>query len=298
MARFEFAAIGTSWQIDTPEAFSPEKESAILARIRERIDIFDKAYSRFRKDSLVTEISRTAGTYELPSDALPMMRVYRDLYLRTGGLVTPLIGKIISDAGYDAEYSLIQKKPLEAAPLWDDVLEYSHPTLVAKQPVLLDFGAAGKGYLVDIVSGVLEECGIHEYCIDAGGDILGKGSRPVRIGLENPEDATEAIGICNLQNASLCGSSGNRRAWGNFTHIIDPKKLSSPRDILAVWTVAKTALIADALATALFFVPAQSLFDGYDFEYVIIRSDRRAEKSPGFPGELFLSDPARSNASS
>ena len=39
-----------------------------------------------------------------------------------------------------------------------------------KQAAMLDFGAAGKGYLVDIVGQVLENHGIKNYVIDAGGD--------------------------------------------------------------------------------------------------------------------------------
>ena len=158
-----------------------------------------------------------------------------------------------------------------------------------KKPALLDFGAAGKGYLVDLVSEVLEENEIFEYCIDAGGDILQKGRSAIRVGLEDPENFGKAVGVCELHNGSICGSAGNRRAWGEFTHIIDPKKLSSPKGILAVWVAAKTAMVADALATCLFFVQAESLAGFYDFEYVIVRSDRTLERSPNFPGEAFVS---------
>jgi thiamine biosynthesis lipoprotein len=217
-----------------------------------RIDIFDKAYSRFRSDSLVTEMSKKAGTYVLPDDAEPMLSLYYDLYRKTSGLITPLIGNIISDAGYDAEYSLNQKKELEVAPTWEEVIEYFHPKLIIKKPALLDFGAGGKGYLVDLVGEVLEANGISEYCIYAGGDILHKNKTPLRVGLENPVDTSQVIGVYTLGNGSICGSAGNRRTWGNFTHVINPKTLTSPKDILSVWVSAKTAMLADSLATALF----------------------------------------------
>jgi thiamine biosynthesis lipoprotein len=213
--------------------------------------------------------------------------------LKTGGLVTPLIGNLISDAGYDAKYSLKQRKELEAPPTWDEALEYKHsdkghpPILIVKRSVLLDFGAAGKGYLIDIVGEVLESNGISRYCINAGGDILYKNKTPLRVGLEDPENMDKVVGVCNLEGGSICGSAGNRRKWGKFTHIINPKTLESPTDIIAVWVTAKTALVADALATCLFFVPASALVGAYDFEYVLIRKDRSFEKSDHFPGELF-----------
>ena len=110
MAQFNFKAIGTTWKIDIYEKFSDE----ILSHIMARIELFDKAYSRFREDSLVTEISKSAGNFTLPDDAKLMMDLYRDLYVRTDGLVTPLIGQLISDAGYDAKYSLKAKEKFYA----------------------------------------------------------------------------------------------------------------------------------------------------------------------------------------
>jgi thiamine biosynthesis lipoprotein len=152
----------------------------------------------------------------------------------------------------------------------------------------LDFGAAGKGYLIDLVAKVLKENGVVKYCINAGGDILYQNDMPIRVGLENPANTEQVIGVCTLAHGSICGSAGNRRAWGDFTHIINPKTLSSPRNILAVWVCAKTAIVADALATCLFFVPAETLTDTYQFEYVIVRDDFSLEKSAHFPGELFV----------
>jgi FAD:protein FMN transferase len=294
MAQFNFQAIGTTWQIDIYREMTAAEEAAVLSAVRERIDEFDRAYSRFRADSLVTQMSKTVGAYDLPDDAGPMMLIYRDLYLRTGGLVTPLIGNVISDAGYDAKYSLKQTKPLESPLAWDDVIEFEdraetglHPRLTVKKPVLLDFGAAGKGYLIDIVAGVLEANGVSAYCVDAGGDILYKNATPIRIGLEHPDDASKVIGICELRGGSICGSAGNRRVWGDFTHIINPKTLTSPRHISAVWVTAETALEADAIATCLFFISASELSGAYDFEYVIVRDDHSVETSAKFQGEIF-----------
>lgn len=292
-SQFTFEAIGTGWTVDVWQNISTEKEKKILEKIKRRIDIFDKHYSRFRDDSLVTEMSHKAGDYVLPDDAKLMMDLYHQLFSLTDGLLTPLIGEVMVDAGYDAQYSLKQKRELTSPKSWDEVLEYDYPRLTLKTPTLLDFGAAGKGYLIDLVGEVLRENDITDFCIDAGGDILHRRTdgAVMRIGLENPENFSEVIGVCNLSNKSLCGSAGSRRRWSgleqNFHHIIDPKKLKSPTDVLATWTVADTTLLADALATSLFFVPPEKLFPHYQFEYVIMYSDYSALKSDSFSGQLF-----------
>jgi thiamine biosynthesis lipoprotein len=289
MSQFTFEAIGTTWQIDVSQDINPDKEEEILSLIQKRIEDFDKVYSRFREDSLVTKMSQHTGTFLLPMDAEPMIALYYDLYKRTDGLFTPLVGNILSDAGYDKEYSLRQKNKLQIAPEWEEVIEYTAPNIKIKKPAILDFGAGGKGYLVDLVAQVLEEQKVLEYCIDAGGDILHKGKTAIRVGLENPKNTDEVVGVYPLQNKSICGSALNRRVWGEFNHVINPKTLSAVKDIVAVWVVADTAMLADALATCLFFVKANTLADVYKFEYVLIHSDKSIEKSSNFSGEIFTS---------
>lgn len=286
---WSFEAIGTHWWVGLYQACNPQLLATIQQRIADRIAEFDKTYSRFRADSTVTAIAQQSGDYSLPADAAALLHFYRQLYISTDGRVTPLIGQLISDAGYDASYSL-QPSKLQPTPTWEDVMQYKDGHLITTQPVLLDFGAAGKGYLVDIVAELLADAGIQQFCIDAGGDMLCRGlTQPIRVGMENPDNNQQVIGVANLQNAALCGSSGSKRTWGDYHHIMDPSMRASPRHIKAVWVVANDCMMADGLTTALYFTQPQPLQSLYDFEYVIIHSDNTVTQSPGFPVELFVS---------
>ncbi|HSE60715.1 MAG TPA: FAD:protein FMN transferase [Candidatus Saccharimonadales bacterium] len=282
---FGFEAIGTAWSID----IEGEVDVALEAEIIERIEIFDKTYSRFRPDSLITKMSKHAGTYELPKDASPLLAFYRRLYDATNGAVTPLIGSVMEQAGYDASYSL-QPKRLQQPPAWQDILEIADDTMHLKQPAVLDLGAAGKGYLVDIVSAIIQKYEVTSFCVDAGGDMRYYTTRnqALRVGLEHPDDPTQIIGVAELGNQSLCGSAGNRRKWATYHHIIDPRTLESPRHNKATWVVAPTAMEADGLTTALFFAPPEKLHE-FNFEYVIVHANNSAHISPNFPGQLFAS---------
>lgn len=288
MPSFPFEAIGTRWQIDIAEALAAPEEQALLRAIHQRIAAFDATYSRFRDDAWVARLARHAGVYELPSDAAPLFALYQDLYRHTNGAMTPLIGQTMVEAGYDATYSL-QPKTLHTPPKWEDVLIFNENTVTMLRPALLDFGAAGKGYLIDLVGDVIRAAGITSYCINAGGDILQRSTsgKSVRIGLEHPGATTQVIGVASLANASICGSAGNRRAWGDYHHIIHPHTLQSPRDIVATWVVAETAMLADALATAVYFVSPEMLAPHYQFAYLLMRYDGAVAMSPNFPGELF-----------
>jgi thiamine biosynthesis lipoprotein len=287
--RLTFEAIGTRWTVDIFSAMSAATAKAVQQEVLERIDVFDRNYSRFRADSLVTEMSRKPGSYTLPGDAKPLMDLYFKLYQVSGGTVTPLIGRTLEQAGYDAHYSL---KPgrLTTPPQWEEVMDYDFPYLTLHRPALLDFGAAGKGYLVDIVSRLLHGWGVSSYCINAGGDILYQTSSDelLDIGLEHPGDPELAIGVAHLHNQSLCGSAGNRRAWGEFHHIMSPRTLRSPGHLAAAWVAAENALLADGLATAVFFVNPKILQQHFNFEYALVRADFSLTHSPGFPADFFV----------
>lgn len=288
---FAFEAIGTKWRIDIFDDISEEKKSNISNQIKKYIEDFDKDYSRFRSDSLVHKMSLEKGTYDLPLNAKPLFDLYKDLYKITDGAVTPLIGNVLSDAGYDSDYSL-QPKTLHTPYSWNEALDYIYPKLIIKKPSILDFGAAGKGYLIDLIGIILHKNNINSFCIDAGGDILYKNNskKSLRIGLEHPENTDQVIGIVNLHNQSICGSAGNRRKWGNFNHIINPHTLQSPTNILAVWVISETALIADAMTTCLFFTPNDVLNKHFSYEYLILNSDYSIEKSDNFNAELFYKE--------
>jgi thiamine biosynthesis lipoprotein len=292
VAEFAFEAIGAPWRITA----SGELTSSTREAIAERIERFDAVYSRFRADSLVTKIAAEAGRWTFPDDAAPLFSLYRSLYNATEGAMSPLVGGRLESLGYDRDYTL---KPHELqpgaeaveVPIWDEIMDWDGTTLTTTRPVLVDVGAAGKGYLVDLVAVVLEDAGVPEYLIDASGDLLHRGNEPVRVGLEHPFDPTQAIGICELQNASLCASAPGRRSWGDgLHHILDATTGLPTVSIAATWALADTGLKADGLATALFFASAPALNVSFKFDYVRMFPDSRIEFSRRFPGEIFTSD--------
>jgi len=257
--------------------------------VHKRIDAFDRAYSRFRDDSLVGALAREGGSVRFPDDLPPLYEVYAALHDATGGVMTPLVGASLEQLGYGRDYRLTPAGPALASPRFDRV-EIDGTTLTVDAPALIDFGAAGKGYLVDLVADELANLGIVEFTIDASGDLLHTAEPPLRVALEHPYDSTKAIGIAEISGGAICGSAANRRAWGNgLHHVLDGLTGEPVRETVATWVTAATALHADAVATALFFEDAETIADatGWRFEAVRMSTDGRVEVTSGFPGELF-----------
>lgn len=285
MPRHRFEAIGTSWRVVSAVSGDP----AVQRRIADHCGHVDATWSRFRADSPVQRLAKASGTHRFPESSRPLIDLYRSLYYATGGAVTPLIGAALEHLGYDADYALRRRPGSAETPSWDDVLAVDGTTVTTDRPVVLDVGAAGKGFLIDGLATILQQSGADEYLIDGSGDLLHRGSESCRVGLEHPLDPTLAIGVADLRNAALGASAVNRRQWGaGLHHIVDPATGEPATGTLASWVVADTAMLADGLATALFFTPASVLARHFRFSYVRMAADGSVDWSTDFPGELFL----------
>ncbi|WP_326761641.1 FAD:protein FMN transferase [Streptomyces phaeochromogenes] len=291
--RFVFEAIGTGWQIDTDKPMSAGLRTHVLDRIRQ----FDATYSRFRPDSTVTRIAaaRDGGRFEFPEDSLRLFDLYDRLYTATEGAVDPLVGRQLELLGYDPAYSLTpapdEVRAAERArghASWAADVVRDGTTLVTQRPLVIDVGAAGKGYLVDLLAAILREAGHTRFVVDGSGDLLHAGERTVRIGLEHPFDPKRVIGVSRLRNQALCASGVARRAWGDgLHHVLDARTGVPVEGVVATWVVADETALADGLATALFFTDAQRLAETFRFAYLRMHADGRVDRSSDFTGELF-----------
>ena len=285
---WRFDAIGTVWEVVTVE---PLPEPA-RDRVRGRIEAFDRSWSRFRKDSVVTRLARAGGEVPLPDDAGPMLDALAAVWEATDGAVNPLVGRSLEALGYDARYSLVDRGAVAAPPDWRRLLAWDDERLMLSSAATIDVGALGKGRLVDIVLDVVCDETAGDVTVDAGGDLAVRGT-PQRIGLEHPFDPRRAIGVWEVTDAALCASAVTRRAWPSATgttlhHVLDARTGQPVRTIAATWAVARDAMTADAVATALFFDGGPRLANERGVEWVRMTTDGRAEWSPGCGAELFL----------
>jgi len=289
---FLFDATGTQWEIETLGPLGRQLQQRILRRI----EAFDTTYSRFRPDSLVSQVADSeGGCFDFPDDSLALFDLYDRLHTVTAGALDPLVGQDLEFLGYDRTYSLMPVSDLIRAEAdawrrasWSKDVLRDGTSIVTWHPLVIDVGAVGKGYLVDIVSEILREAGFTQFVVDGSGDMRHSGESILRVGLEHPFDPRLAIGVANLQNCALCASAVNKRAWGDgLHHVLDARTGVPVQDVVATWVVADDAAIADGLATALFFTRAEHLAEVFRFSYVRMFADGRAEISQNFDGEIF-----------
>jgi FAD:protein FMN transferase len=293
---FRFGALGTRWEIVTGEPLDDGLRELILKHIED----FEQTYSRFRDDSLVAHIAaaHAGGRFRFPEDSTVLFDLYDRLYEATAGSVDPLVGRRLELLGYDRTYSLtpapaaVREAEALARPKWSSDVVRDGTTVITDAPLIIDVGAAGKGYLVDLVSEMLRISGVFDYLIDASGDLRHCGQSSIRVGLEHPDDPALVIGVSNLGDAALCASAVNRRSWADgLHHVLDARTGNPVHDVVATWVVAENAATADGLATALFVTAPEKLAEVFSFAFVRMFADGRAEVSDNFDGHVFFDEP-------
>jgi len=125
----------------------------------------------------------------------------------------------------------------------------------------LDLNGIAKGFGVDQAAAALERAGVRSYLVEVGGELRGTGAKPDGqpwwVELERPPAANDALRtLVALHDLSVATSGDYRRFFEHdgrrYAHTLDPATgAPSPHAVASVTVLARTAMDADAWATAL-----------------------------------------------
>ncbi|MBU6141441.1 MAG: FAD:protein FMN transferase [Proteobacteria bacterium] len=119
-----------------------------------------------------------------------------------------------------------------------------------KKKLQLDLGGIAKGYAVDCAAQILENNGITDYIVNAGGDLkVGKSAQ--KIGIRNPKKLGEIICETEISNSALATSAGyfscQRVGDKKIYPIFQPRLGALEYKDESVSVTAKNCAVADAL---------------------------------------------------
>ncbi len=197
---------------------------------------------------------------------LPLIRQAKILWRKSDGLFDPAIGAIIGAWGFHAdEFPKGTRPPLERIrrlvalhPSMGDVRVEGDTVFSRNRAVQLDLGGFAKGEAVDRAIRRLEESGIRNAIVNAGGDlkVIGAhGDRPWRAGIRDPKD-WGIIATVELASGEALFTSGNYERYREYegvryAHIIDPRTGMPVEHIVSATVLHTDGALADAAATAL-----------------------------------------------
>ena len=124
----------------------------------------------------------------------------------------------------------------------------------------IGFGAIGKGYAADKAKTLLKSKGVKGGIINASGDLYAWGKQADgsdwKVGITNPLNKDKIFSWLPVNDQAVV-TSGNYEKYVmlngvRYSHIIDPRTGYPSTGVLSTTVFAKSAELADALATSLF----------------------------------------------
>lgn len=125
-----------------------------------------------------------------------------------------------------------------------------------RQGMGITLDGIAKGAVVDAMSAELSRCGCGNHLVEAGGDIMARGTteggRPWRVAVEDPDKRGRYPAVLSLRDQAIATSGNYERPAG---HLLDPESgaLSGLRSCSVLAADCRTA---DALATGLSLLSA------------------------------------------
>jgi len=242
----------------------PEQAKELLALVMDEMRRIDAAYSPYIADSELSVLNRTA--------AKRGVRVSDELWL-----LLQASEKIstLSNGAFDITYASAgrlydyrkRERPVDADLAQAiEAINFRHVVLMRRQRVryshpgvYVDLGGIAKGYAVDRCVELLQERGVTQGMVAAGGDsrIIGdRKGRPWTVGVQDPRDAAAMIAVLPLVDTAVSTSGDYERFFEEegirYHHILNPGTGDSARDVRSVTILGPEGLLTDALSTTVF----------------------------------------------
>lgn len=249
--------MGTTWRVlfAARHASPVEVRAAIEARLGELVG----ALSHWEPDSALCRFNRTARErVTLPRDLARVIDAALHLARLSDGAFDPAIGTLVDLWGFGPPGPMPApgEAAIEAARTasgWQR-LDWDREGRRLRQPggLQLDLSGIAKGYAADELADLLGRMKIAHCLVEVGGELVGRGIRPDGepwwVDLEAPPGPALPPFRIALHQLGVATSGDYVRG----AHSIDPRIGRAPDNgVVSVSVVARSAMAADALATAI-----------------------------------------------
>lgn len=270
-----FYALGTDIEIRV--IFENEKErESILVFLSNLEDLYiqtEKKFSRFNKNSELSEMNRKIGLYsEVSKDFLDICKKSLKQNRLSEGFFDPRILTILESIGYDKsffsdEFGKVKKNYLIEnfeKKLTEDLIIRDNKVCFLKP---MDFSGIVKGWITDKASDFLKERKINNFLINSGGDMTLRGAdEEEKVWTVDLEGFSGKGLVFEIKNFSIATSGITRRKWEmegkRVYHLVNPKDYNNfPTNLKSVTVVMEKTEDADIMAKTLFLMGKEKGLD-------------------------------------
>jgi thiamine biosynthesis lipoprotein len=238
----------------------------------EEIHAIERRLSFYREDSEVRELNIHAAYEPIPVDPrlFKLLRRSKELSALVDGAFDITVAPLLRAWGFvGASGSPAEEDELQAARelVGMELIELDETSCTVrflKEGVMIDLGAIGKGYAVDVAGDILRDLEIPGALIHGGtSTILAIGAQPngspwivaVRNPLDSEDETNEPLALVPLIDRSLSISAPHGKAFIHdgqlMGHVLDPRTGSPVQGNLLAAVTGQSAMDTDALSTGL-----------------------------------------------
>ena len=259
--RQPFRAMGSVCELQLYAADAAQAQRA-GDMTRAEVARLEQRYSRYRDDSITTQINRSAGDargVEVDDETAGLLDYAQQAYELSDGLFDISSGvlrkvwdfksgKLPPQAQIDAQLARVG---------WGR-LRWQRPRIVLPHAGMeLDFGGYVKEYAADAAAACARRNGIAHGLVELGGDIAVIGPHPDasawQVGIRHPRAPETAMATVELREGGIASSGDYERCMlingERYSHILDPRTGWPVRGVAAVSVIAPQCLIAGTAAT-------------------------------------------------
>lgn len=289
-------AFGTAVSVTAWHAGERTAKEAVDAAFRE-LNLVEELMSIYRPDSQLSRLNQSGVLDDPHPYFVEVLRAAESMSRRSEGAfditVQPL-WTVYADA------KKAQTAPTEAAIErakkavdWRRVLVSSDRLRLRGKETRITLNGIAQGYAADRAAAALAARGVAHALIDAGeiGTIGGKpGGDPWSVGVQHPRHEDAYFSLAKLNGRCLATSGDYATTFSDdyrSNHLFDPRTGRSPTEFASVSIAAPSAVLADALSTAVFILGASkglSLVESTaGVDALVMLKDGRTRATRGFP---------------
>lgn len=270
----------------------------------EEIERIDNKFNSKYEGSIIDKLNKSSNKeVDLDAEGIEIFNEVEKMYQLSDKKFDITIGPLLTLWGFTEEMldsttlKIPTKEEIEFTKhfIGYDKVKIENNKLILESPVKeIDTGAFLKGYALSQAKKLLLKEGIKSAFITSISsiDLIGAKpqDKPWKIGLQNPENPSELLGVVELKNKAL-GVSGDYQTYVEidgemYHHIIDKESGHPIKDKKMVAVICDDAFLADLYSTTFFLMPIDRVMEYVenqkDLEVMIVDKDMSIITSKNF----------------
>ena len=219
----------------------------------------DNKFSYYEEDSYLNQLNIRNKT-KIDQDFYELLQLSKKIYIESDSLFDVSIAPLVD------LWDFSRKELPNPDSLEESLRKVNYSRIVFDKDSInipskmkLNFGALAKGFIIDKTIQFLKRNDVDFGYINAGGDIRFFGyDRKIKLGIQHPRNKNKVISTLSIKNQAIVTSGDYERFFEidgkRYHHIINPKTGYPVKNTISVTVLAPTAVLADALSTAVFLL--------------------------------------------